>query len=211
MKIDYLLVFCLAWGVGNAFSQTAPSTEPAPAAPLEALTSTDEPAGEIVEIIGSSQNVEQIKEQIIQSQLQALQANGIEPEDNESIRAFVRQLDEFMSPHINWEQLKPEYVALYNSTFTPEELKEMLHFYRSPLGQKILKEWPNVLQKTSAILYARAEALSPDIKKITQEFIASTRSPSEPSPPIEESVKSTTPAISEEKPSSPEVPELNLE
>lgn len=216
MKRYYFLIGCLAWNLAGAWAQDPSPTDlpveaPSPSTAIDDAPATPSPAGDIVELIGSRQNVEQIKEQIIQSQLQALQNSGIEPADDEPTRAFVRQLDDFLSQHITWQELKPEYIELYNSTFTPEELEGMLNFYRSPLGQKILKEWPNVLQKTSAILYSRAEVLSPDVKKMTQEYLGSMRAQTAEPSGAAETVKSSSSEISEEKPAIPDLQELNLE
>jgi hypothetical protein len=216
MRIYFLIVLVFAWGTPQAIPQTSSSPDaPAETPPSFSLesppTTSAGPAAEIVEIIGSKQTVYQIKEQIIQSQLQALEANGIEPGDDESTRSFIRQLDDFMSQHINWETLKPEFVDLYNKTFTPEELNKMLEFYQSPLGLKVLKEWPNVLQQSSAILYGRAQTISPDVKKITQEYIASTRSQPKPAPSEAKPLIPSAPESSTKQPAASDIPELNLE
>lgn len=43
---------------------------------------------------------------------------------------------------IGWNKLKPKMVDLYTQTFTEQELKDLVKFYESPLGKKVLREMP---------------------------------------------------------------------
>jgi hypothetical protein len=52
---------------------------------------------------------------------------------------------------IGWNKLKPKMVDLYTSTFTEQELKDLVKFYESPLGKKVLREMPKVTQQSAQL------------------------------------------------------------
>ena len=43
---------------------------------------------------------------------------------------------------IGWKKLEPELVSIYTSQFTERELAELIEFYESPLGKKMLDKLP---------------------------------------------------------------------
>src|SRR5690606_34481683 len=47
-------------------------------------------------------------------------------------------LSEFFREFMRWEELRPEYIRLYRDAFTESELRELIAFYRTPVGQKTL-------------------------------------------------------------------------
>lgn len=47
-------------------------------------------------------------------------------------------------------ELKAKTTALYEKNFTQEELKALVEFYQTPLGQKTLSTLPNILAETTA-------------------------------------------------------------
>jgi uncharacterized protein len=51
----------------------------------------------------------------------------------------------------------------YASKFTEPELKELLAFYRSPIGKKVVVQEPEILQQSMAIVDRWAEDLSQEI------------------------------------------------
>jgi hypothetical protein len=47
-----------------------------------------------------------------------------------------------------WEKVGPEYVRLYASLYTEEELRQLTAFYESPVGQKSIRIQPEVAART---------------------------------------------------------------
>lgn len=57
----------------------------------------------------------------------------------------------WFNTEIKWEELKPQIVDLYMKEYSEAELKEMLKFFQSPTGKKILAQMPVVMQKSAAL------------------------------------------------------------
>ncbi|WP_327438534.1 DUF2059 domain-containing protein [Pseudomonas donghuensis] len=67
---------------------------------------------------------------------------------------------------IGWNKLKPDMVKLYTSTFTESELKDLVAFYQSPLGKKVLEKMPQVTQQSAQLTQQKLESAVPVVNKL---------------------------------------------
>jgi hypothetical protein len=67
------------------------------------------------------------------------------PEKNK--QKFINDMNNFMNKYLPLESFKGKFVRLYAETFTEDELNQLISFYRSPLGEKILAKLPVLMQK----------------------------------------------------------------
>lgn len=93
---------------------------------------------------------------------------------------FVAMKSEYPEvPQKFWDgflaELKPdeminEFIPIYSKYFTNEEIKQMIAFYQTPLGQKTLSVMPQLSSETTAIgLRYGKEAAARAIKKLETE------------------------------------------
>ncbi|MNM87556.1 hypothetical protein D3C81_997420 [compost metagenome] len=67
---------------------------------------------------------------------------------------------------IGWKKLKPDMVKLYTTTFTESELKDLVAFYQSPLGKKVLEKMPQVTQQSAQLTQRKLESAVPVVNKL---------------------------------------------
>jgi hypothetical protein len=116
-------------------------------------------AKEIMEIKGAKKLfdpltrgvVEQVKRMILQTNL-ALQ------KDVNDVSALLQR--EF-EPRI--AQMMDEVVRIYATKFTEQELKELLAFYKSPIGRKSIVEEPRALDESMAFGSTWADKLAEEV------------------------------------------------
>ncbi len=85
---------------------------------------------------------------------------------------FQDQLFAFIAKQLDWQKLKPQYIAIYDETFTLPELEGMLTFYRSPAGQAVVTKMPTVMSKGMAVGQDAMRDLLPEIQKMAADFAA---------------------------------------
>ncbi|MBF8765673.1 DUF2059 domain-containing protein [Pseudomonas putida] len=71
---------------------------------------------------------------------------------------------------IGWNKLKPKMVDLYTQTFTEQELKDLVKFYESPLGRKVLREMPKVTQQSAQLTQQTLEPAVPVVNKLLEDM-----------------------------------------
>ncbi|GGU69324.1 hypothetical protein GCM10009504_27980 [Pseudomonas laurentiana] len=71
---------------------------------------------------------------------------------------------------IGWNKLKPDMVQLYTSTFSESELKDLVKFYESPLGKKVLEKMPMVTQQSAQLTQQKLESAVPVVNKLLSDM-----------------------------------------
>jgi hypothetical protein len=70
------------------------------------------------------------------------------PEGQEALEIVKEEIGEWVADLMSWERLEDIYVDVYKETFTEEELNELVAFYQSPIGQKIIAETPVMMRRS---------------------------------------------------------------
>lgn len=59
--------------------------------------------------------------------------------DNFRVKMYV-----LIDSMLSWETLKPEYARIYTDNYTESELKQLISFYDSPIGQKVISSTASI-------------------------------------------------------------------
>ena len=51
---------------------------------------------------------------------------------------FQTNMHSLIDSKLGWDQLKPEYAEIYTDSYSESELDQLVKFYKTPLGQKLL-------------------------------------------------------------------------
>jgi hypothetical protein len=81
-------------------------------------------------------------------------------------------LESFYREQMDWKTLEPEFTKLYLDVFSESELREMIAFYQTPLGQKMQAKMPLLMAKSSELTTRRLQAAMP---QLTQKLQAAMR------------------------------------
>jgi len=116
------------------------------------------------EMMGSMQ--EQMRE-LFESQLKAeATCAAVEP----VVREFSQELSAAMGALFEGATFKADIGSLYAEVFSEEELGEIVAFYRSPLGQKLLARMPELMQKSMQVTQTTMQAITPELERIAKGY-----------------------------------------
>jgi hypothetical protein len=74
--------------------------------------------------------------------------------NNDKGQAFVNAFAASYQKRFDVDQVTNQLEALYDKHFTDDEIKSLLQFYGSPLGQKVAAEMPKINRETQAAIRA---------------------------------------------------------
>lgn len=81
------------------------------------------------------------------------------------------QANAILDKVIGWDVIKQDVVRLCTATFTDAELAQMIDFYESPTGQKMLRQLPEVTNQASLLIRKRVmDNAAPQINTIIQQM-----------------------------------------
>ncbi len=118
-----------------------------PAAAQTATAPTQDALAAARELVQVARATDQLK-LILPSIIQALKPAVVQgrPEVEKDFDAFAPALLDNMSARL--PEFAAEIVLIYARNFTPEEMRQMTTFYRTPVGQKLLEKLPTVTQES---------------------------------------------------------------
>jgi len=133
------------------------------AAPPQANSSID-PAKEtdirsLMELVGARDLVQDGANTAIEQSREKLLATV---PDNDKGQAFVNAFAASYQKKFDVDQVTNQLVGIYDKHFTEDEIKGLLQFYGSPLGQKVALEMPRIGRETQAATRAACAKAAKD-------------------------------------------------
>jgi len=120
-------------------------TSPAAAKPVDPLKDAD--IRSLMELIGARDQMQDAvanSSELYREKLLATVPN------NGKGQAFVTSFIESYQKKFDVDQLTEQLVAIYDRHYTDDEIKTLLQFYGSPLGQKVAAETPKIAREIQA-------------------------------------------------------------
>jgi hypothetical protein len=74
-----------------------------------------------------------------------------------------------VSTELGWDKIKEEYIALYVETFTEDELKGLIAFYKSPAGQAFVAKQPELMRRSVQINQRIMASVMPKLQEMLRE------------------------------------------
>jgi hypothetical protein len=127
-------------------------------------------AEKIITLTKMNKILEQTKLQVLQMQAQMIDRFDIPEDKKDDALAFQRKLIEKTFEIMSFDTMHNEYVKLFTDVYTIEELKGMISFYESPIGQSMIEKQPLIIKKVMELSQERMRILIPELKKMIEEF-----------------------------------------
>lgn len=96
--------------------------------------------------------------------------NATTPENQKAGEELSNKILAMVQERMSWTKMKPEYIRIYEETFSDEEVSGMLAFYQTPVGQAMLEKMPTVMAKSMEIGRRMMGDLMPEIQRMTSEM-----------------------------------------
>lgn len=125
--------------VSAAPSQTNSSIDPAKEADIRSL----------MELVGARDLVQDGVNTAIEQSREKLLATV---PNNDKGQAFVNAFADSYQKKFDVDQVTNQLMVLYDKHFTDDEIKGLLQFYGSPVGQKVAMEMPKINRETQAVI-----------------------------------------------------------
>jgi len=126
---------------------------------------------ELLEVANTKKMLDQMMTSITGMMEQQFKAMNLPPEGEEAAIAVQKEIMDWFSEFFVWEQIRDLYADIYVEVFTEDELNELIQFYQSPLGQKVLKKMPELMQKSMEKSQALLQDKMPEFQKRLQKTI----------------------------------------
>jgi len=96
---------------------------------------------ELFQVMDLAKTTNEAVEVMYQAQVQA----------NPALKQFEDVTRPFMAKYLSWTYLEPQMIQVYAEAYTEPELRELIAFYRTPIGKKTVVMMPKLMQKGAAL------------------------------------------------------------
>jgi len=90
---------------------------------------------------------------------------------------------EFARRYVSWEALREQYVDIYASSFTEDELREMTDFYHTDTGQKLARATPRLMAQGAELGQRAVQAHRAELEQMIRARLAQPGAPPPPALP----------------------------
>ena len=105
---------------------------------------------------------------------QLLEIPGTErmtPAQKKLTQQFQDRAMKVISDRVSWKAVEPDYVKLYEKTYSEQEIDGMLAFYKSPAGQAMLTKAPQLSAGVMQIVHSHMGDYQPKMQALQDEYM----------------------------------------
>ena len=89
-------------------------------------------------------------------------------QSNPALAAYRSELEAFYKKCLNYQAMKEDVAKIYLEVFTPDELRQLIAFYKSPTGKMFLKKTPELTVKVTMMTQDIIAKTMPELIKAIQ-------------------------------------------
>ena len=130
-------------------------------------------AEELLNVMEVRQSVEQsfaLIKQMLPGQVEKMTTATGETNISSSLSSKTVEMMDVMFSEMSWDKMKEQYIDLYAQTFTEDEMKGIIAFYKSPAGQSFIKKQPELMKKSMEMSQKMMSKLVPKIQEMTRQM-----------------------------------------
>ncbi len=130
-------------------------------------------AGQLIDMTNGKEVMRNAFDGVINSMISNMQAQGMPQAGVDEIKAAI---DKWYDAEIKFDEIRPKMIDIYVQNFSEDDLKQLVAFYNSPVGQKAIKSLPVVMSQSMALTqeYTKSKIpmLTDQISAIVQKYAA---------------------------------------
>jgi hypothetical protein len=98
-------------------------------------------------------------------------ANRLTPAQQKLTQNFQDRAMKIVSDRVGWKAVEPDYVKLYENTYSEQEIDGMLAFYKSLAGQAMLAKAPQLSAGVMQIVHSHMGDYQPKMQALQDEYM----------------------------------------
>jgi uncharacterized protein len=140
---------------------------------------------ELLMTMHQDRTVDSMMHSIAKQLFEVPDANRLTPAQQKLTQDFQDRAMKVVSDRVGWKVVEPDYVKLYENTYSEQEINGILAFYKSPAGQAVLTKAPQLSAGVVQIVHShmgdyqtKMQVLQDDyMKQMTALIPANTKKP----------------------------------
>ncbi len=151
----------------------------APAADQPSESTKEALAEELMVVLRVKEKLIGSLKQVVTLQAEILDIDSLTPEEREGQQRMMDVATKEVESLVDWETIKPDFAAIYIENFSEDELRGLIEFFSSSVGQVWLDRQPGVQMATMQKMQALIVQLQPQLIEAMQQATTAAETPAE--------------------------------
>ena len=95
---------------------------------------------------------------------------GMSDKEKPLFKKHMDKVVKLLKKEMNWDKFKSPMIDIYAKRFTEEEIQGLIKFYRSELGQAMIKKMPLILQDSMIVSQEILKDFMPKVQAVAMEM-----------------------------------------
>ncbi len=108
--------------------------------------------------------------------------SGLNEKQKQILNDMQAKMVKLFTDDMKWENMEPVFIEIYQKTFTQGDIDDLITFYKSKTGQKMLAKMPLIVQNSMQIMQDRMQSLIPKLQQIEADTQAQLKAAREQNP-----------------------------
>ncbi|MDY0275438.1 MAG: DUF2059 domain-containing protein [Desulfomicrobium sp.] len=127
-------------------------------------------ARELIKITDGDTVMEKMKDQLSMVFEQLTLQMNIQQADKPKLDKFTARFQAILKDDMAWDKIENQYIDLYTTVFTEEDIKGLVGFYNSELGKKVTEKMPELMQQSMVVAREHMQTVVPKLEELTEEM-----------------------------------------
>jgi uncharacterized protein len=102
---------------------------------------------------------------------QALAGKQVSPEKQAILDDMRAKMVKLFGDNLQWKQLEPMFIDIYEKTFSQSEVDGMLSFYKTDAGRALIAKMPLAMQNSMQAMQSQMAPLMQQVQQLQNETI----------------------------------------
>ena len=143
----------------------------APAAPPADMPQRVAAAEKLLNLFNMDKTYDQAMQQAMNMAVNMIDSQDLPAEEKVNARKAVEASMTVSMEKFSWKNMKGIFVEIYSDVLSLEELRGLIAFYESPIGQKFLKKQPQLSLATMEKMQLLMKEMMPALQKAVDEAL----------------------------------------
>ncbi|MDD5676377.1 MAG: DUF2059 domain-containing protein [Kiritimatiellae bacterium] len=129
-------------------------------------------AEELLNVMNAQEGIEKsfaMVKQMIPAQMEKMKQATGQTNMPSNVSSQTDTIMDMMTQALSWDKMKDNYITLYAETFTEEEMKGIIDFYKSSAGQAFIKKQPELMKRSMELTQKLMLQIMPKIQAMKKE------------------------------------------
>jgi len=134
-------------------------------------------AEQVLKLSNAHRMLEPMIRQMQQRQLKQLEGMNLPEEAYAITGKYILMMNDLLKAELAWDKMKDEYINLYTRVFSEKELGELIQFFKSSIGQKMVEKNPDLMHEVMLLGQNQLMKIMPQMQGISDAMVRELREP----------------------------------